>query len=338
MSIYKSVKKALTNTVDAVVDKTTTQAQKNRLKAVMAHEARITNEAYIELGKFYYNNCRNGASEHLEEVFAIIDDSKQRMSRAQEKYREVLQQELINKEIATNEARENLRSIKEPIVAKAKNTADKAKDKAEKAINKVGGIKDAAAEKAADIKEKLPKAKHSTDSNDDEIAEGIFDTAVEDAIESVIGSDEDIAVVDAIEQAVADSVATSVNEELAGRATTESSEAEDVQPIEYPGDLDEPDASYAYPTYYDPAPSLEKTDEIFSYSEFTPVKEKSAPSSQEIQREIPADIISEEDFAADEPKTKAVKKRLIPAAKLKSRKLKDVIGNQAKHTAPADED
>lgn len=148
MSFYETIKKTLTDTVDAVIDKTTTQAQKSRLRIVMRNETKLTNDAYIELGKYLYDNLREGASEGVELTCQKIDCSKQRMQRAQERYREVLQEELVNREITKTEVKENFQKIKEPIVAKAKDTAEK-----------VNELKDAAKEKAVELKDKMPKVK-----------------------------------------------------------------------------------------------------------------------------------------------------------------------------------
>ena len=128
MSIYKDIKNAVTSTVNMVVDKTSSQAQKSRLVTVMRTEEKRTNQLYIQLGQYLYENLRDVMPEDIAQTCNLIDASKERMARAQAKYREVIQQELVNREISKAEARENFVKIKEPIVAKAKDTAVKVKD------------------------------------------------------------------------------------------------------------------------------------------------------------------------------------------------------------------
>ena len=111
MSIYKEVKKAVSTTVDIIVDKTTTQAQKSRLVTVMRNEEKIANQVYVELGKYLYRNLREDMPEDIEQLCVKLDESKERMSRAQQIYREVIQQELVNREINKTEAKENFQKI-----------------------------------------------------------------------------------------------------------------------------------------------------------------------------------------------------------------------------------
>ena len=115
MSIYKDIKNAVTSTVNMVVDKTSSQAQKSRLVTVMRTEEKRTNQLYIQLGQYLYENLRDVMPEDIAQTCNLIDASKERMARAQAKYREVIQQELVNREISKAEARENFVKIKEPI-------------------------------------------------------------------------------------------------------------------------------------------------------------------------------------------------------------------------------
>ncbi len=328
MGFYNKIKKAVVDTVDAVVDKTATQAKKSRLLTVMKNEKLLTNQAYIELGKYYYNNLRENSPEYVEEICGKIDSSKERMSRAQEKYREVLQEELVNKEITKDEVKENFQKIKEPIVNKAKDTASKVSD-----------LKDAAIEKAAELKEKLPKQKievgygETTVSEDNiEAEEEIFDTAVETAIETVIESDSDMTVQEAIEQAVTEAV----NEELS-KPTRDINE--DIIVYEDDGPFindDDDDILYSSSIYGTNKKSNgNEPKEIYSFSEdkkaaeaayddesFVPPTEQ---VDQEFQRAMPVDIISEDEFEENEPEVKPIAKA---APKFKATKLKRIIRNQ----------
>lgn len=186
MSIYKDLKKAFLSTVDVLADKTSTQAQKSRLVTVIKNEEKIANQAYVALGKYLYTQLRDGMPEDVEQLCAVIDASKQRMSKAQDIYREVIRQEEINTEIGREEVRENFRKVKEPIVATAtskattaseyvKTTAKDAAVKAEtfkaEAAVKAESLKAEAAKKAEDIKtkmrEKAAKAEAAEEADDD---------------------------------------------------------------------------------------------------------------------------------------------------------------------------
>ncbi len=159
MSIYKDIKKAFLSSLDVLADKTSTQAQKSRLVTVMKNEEKIANQAYIALGKYLYTSMRDGVPEDVEQLCAVIDASKERMTRAQDIYREVIRQEEVNSEIGRTEVRENFRKVKEPIVAGAVSTANKAsvivKDHAKDTAAKAETLKAAAAERANTIKAKI---------------------------------------------------------------------------------------------------------------------------------------------------------------------------------------
>ena len=159
MSIYKDLKRAVISGIDVLADKTATQAQKSRLVTVMKNEEKIANQAYVALGKYLYSSMREGMPEDVQQLCKVIDASKERMSRAQEIYREVIRQEEVNSEIGRTEVKENLRKVREPIVAGAVNTAAKAsvivKDTAKDTAAKAESFKTAAAGRAEDIKLKM---------------------------------------------------------------------------------------------------------------------------------------------------------------------------------------
>lgn len=152
MGLYKILKKTVSDTFNSIVDANATQAQKNRLKVVMRNESRIINEAYIELGKYYYNNLREDSPENLANLCDRVDSARKRLSRAQVRYSEVLREELIQREISLGEAKKNLSDLKEPIADKAKSTADKAVKLTSDTVNR-------ASEQVSALKSKLPKAK-----------------------------------------------------------------------------------------------------------------------------------------------------------------------------------
>lgn len=327
MGFYGTIKKTLTDTVDAVVDKTTTQAQKSRLRLIMRNEAKLANDAYIELGKYFYNNLRNDASAELEDVCKRIDISRERMSRAQQRYRDVIQEELINKEITRNEVKENLQKIKEPIVAKAKDTADKVSD-----------MKDAAVEKAAEIKEKIPKPKFEVgygeiknDGNETEIAIEIFENSADNLTEEPAESPKEMTVQEAIEQAVTEAVNASLNNESVADHPLHTEYEVDDNDEDEEKDEEEFSNEEAEPECEDTNDDTAVPNTIYSYSD-DPLYETSSeeaaslppsePVNQEFQRTTPVDIIDEEEFEEEEPKAK---KRTVPSIQLKARRLKEII-------------
>ncbi len=172
MGIYKDLKKVFVSTFDVLADKTSTQAQKSRLVTVMKNEEKIANQAYIALGKYLYTSMRSGLPEDVEQLCGVIDASKERMTRAQDIYREVIHQEQINSEIGKTEVKENFRKVKEPIVAGAANTAAKAsvlvKDTAKDTAAKAESLRAAAAERAEDIRTKMKKEKTAAEDSDQE--------------------------------------------------------------------------------------------------------------------------------------------------------------------------
>ena len=154
MSISKNLKTALVSAIDAIADKTATQAQKSRLVTVMKNEENLANHAYLALGKYLYENLRADMPEDIEQICASIDVSKERMTRAQEIYREVIRQEQVNSEINRAEVKENFRKVKEPIAEGAKTTAAKASVIAKDTVAKADTLKTAAVAKAEDLRAK----------------------------------------------------------------------------------------------------------------------------------------------------------------------------------------
>lgn len=299
MSLYAKIKKTLTDTVDVVVDRTTLQAQKSRLRIVMRNEAKLTNDAYIELGKYLYENCRENASDSIEDICRRIDLSKERMKRAQDRYCEVLEEELVSKEITRSEVKESLHKMKEPIVSKAKDTADR-----------VSELKDAAKEKASELKEKIPAVKvkvgHGIITDEaaeiDEVKEVSIEIAAENPTDTAADSDE------AAEQVVTEPV-TIANDEAA-----ESEEDEITTDVG-------PEEIYSYSA---PMPSNTTSNEA---------EPTDSAETQEFQRVMAVDIVTEED---DEEASTYVKPHTAPTASDKAKKLRNIIADNSETADPND--
>lgn len=327
MSIYNEIKRALATTVDVIVDKTTTQAQKSRLVTVMKNEEKIANQVYIELGKYLYRNLREEVPEDVQQLCTKLDQSKERMSRAQQIYREVIQQELVNREINKSEAKDSFQKIKDPIVTMAKDTAVKVKDTAVDTASKVKGtakdtavkVKDTAVERAEELKNKAHKP---TEEISEEAAVEIETTEVivpEAQKEADIAKTEEI-----VEPIETNEIVTESAEVL----TVGQGLSNNVEVIENAIFSDSPLSEES-------DSEAEDTNEVFGESEAVEekpaseaedVEESFVPETdtvdQEFQRNVPVDIISEHEFEQDEPEIKPVEKN-NPISK--AMKLKNII-------------
>jgi len=284
MSIYQSLKQTVTTAFDAVVDKTSTQAQKSRLVTVMKHEEKTANSLYLEMGKYLYNNLREQMPEDVQALCAQLDESKERMARAQQRYREVIQQEMINREINKVEVKDGLGKLKEPIVAKAKDTAAKVKDTATETAAKVKAsakdtavkveeFKEAAVEKAAEYKAKT-RVKH--------------EEAEAEADDNVLIFDENNA----------DPISDTIEEVPAQTVIEYESEPEPEAEAQIPAVPTEPAA--------EPAPVQEAVPQEYD---------------QEFQRTVPVDIINETEFEESEPVVKPIERSNPIARAMKLRRI-----------------
>ena len=105
MAILDSVKNGLNCAVDTVTEVTQTiieknrlNAQLNRLRTIMKNECEMINRAYITLGKKYYENKMNNktdACENEEELFEIIENSKEQIRKARIRYRQLLESRAV---------------------------------------------------------------------------------------------------------------------------------------------------------------------------------------------------------------------------------------------------
>lgn len=105
MAFFDTVKSGFTTAVDTVssvtqtiVEKNRANAQLNRLRAVMKSECEMINRAYITLGKNYYENKINGKNDacpNEEELFEVIQQSKENIKKARERYRQVIESRAV---------------------------------------------------------------------------------------------------------------------------------------------------------------------------------------------------------------------------------------------------
>lgn len=110
MEFIDALKSGITTAFDTVsdvtqniIEKNRTNAQLAKLRNIMKNECEMINRAYISLGKQYYESKQNDKCEpceNEEELFKVIEDSKTRIKKARERYRQILEcqtVEIVNK-------------------------------------------------------------------------------------------------------------------------------------------------------------------------------------------------------------------------------------------------
>ena len=105
MDFFDIIKKGLSNAFDTVSDTTQAIIEKNRvnsqlskLRSAMKSECEMINRAYITLGKQYYEGKQRGKTapcENEEELFRIISESKARIKKAKERYRQIIENQTV---------------------------------------------------------------------------------------------------------------------------------------------------------------------------------------------------------------------------------------------------
>ena len=170
MDFKENIKNGVSFTVDTVSEIAAVIAEKNRLRCQLTHlkkliktDSATRDQAYVELGRFFYENLREGTSAENEAICAVIDASSERISKASLKY-----MELLNMQNELKIRSENAEKLKKIIADKAANSAKAAKEKGaelgkkakdiaaqgvEKAKGFADGIKDKANDTVDDVKE-----------------------------------------------------------------------------------------------------------------------------------------------------------------------------------------
>ena len=142
MAIMESIKSGVDFTVDTVSELAAVIAEKNRIrsqlnyiKKVIKTDSATRDQAYIELGRFFYENMRENASAENEAICAVIDTTSERISKASLKY-----MELVNLQNETKLCTENTEKIKKIVAEKASVTAKAAKEKSAELVGKLGSL------------------------------------------------------------------------------------------------------------------------------------------------------------------------------------------------------
>lgn len=77
---------AATDAVQALVEKSRLRANANRIRQVIKSDSELRNQAYIELGRYFYENMRDSMDPSQEELCVIIDKTSKRIEKATNKY------------------------------------------------------------------------------------------------------------------------------------------------------------------------------------------------------------------------------------------------------------
>lgn len=223
-NFINNFKNGLTFVGDTISEIASSVAEKNRLRVQLSHikglikaDSATRDQAYIELGRYFYENMRQDTTAENEAICAVIDAANDRISKASLKY-----VELLNIQNDTKIRSENAERLAKAVSEKASEAAkaakakgaealDKAKDFAaataekakatandlkEKAKDKASDLKDMAADKVEDVKERFdPEANADLKELINAEQEKLADAAetVEDAVEEAAEKAEETA-------------------------------------------------------------------------------------------------------------------------------------------------
>ena len=160
MAITNDIKSGIKLTADAVTDVTHSVIEKSRLKAkasrikqVIKSDSQRREQAYMELGKYFYENHRDLVPNKLDETCIVIEKTSFRIDKATKRYFEILT-ECDNVTLAS----ENTEKIKKIVCDKTeefrKNTGEKINEVGTKTKAKATELSGKTKEKAKDIAQK----------------------------------------------------------------------------------------------------------------------------------------------------------------------------------------
>ena len=189
----------------SVAEKNRLRVQLNHIKGLIKANTATRDQAYVELGRFFYEHMREDASPENEAICAVIDAANQRISSASIKY-----MELLNLQNETKIGAENTEKLKKMISDAAADAAKAAKEKGTEIASKA---REAAKEKGTEF---AAKAKEAAESLKDRAA-----GAVEEVKDRFIPMGE----VDIDDEAETEAAEETVDEPAAETAEPEKEEA-----------------------------------------------------------------------------------------------------------------
>lgn len=196
MAIMDTLKGTVNTAVDTIstvaqtlVEKNRTNAKLNRLRFIMKNESELMNRAYIALGKQYYENKKGGSAkqaESEEKLFAVIENSKAKIAKARECYRQIVdsQNDIFYGKVTTSEqepVKLNSDDLVDITVACSNENeydsspfaANTAKDAAEEIKTDVENAAEDVKEAVSEVAEKAEQAVENAAETVEEIAEDI---------------------------------------------------------------------------------------------------------------------------------------------------------------------
>ncbi len=180
---------AATDVAQALVEKSRLRAKANRIKQVIKSDTELRNQAYIELGRYFYDNLRNEASEECESLCVVVDKTTARINKAGRKY-----VELMSNSSEVKFTSENTDKIKKLVSDKADKIKDSTTDKMNEIKEKAKDTSHKAKEKAVDFSEKAKVKAQDISVKAKETVADISDKAKNkvDDLKAFIAPDEDI--------------------------------------------------------------------------------------------------------------------------------------------------
>lgn len=189
---------AATDVAQALVEKSRLKAKANRIKQVIKADTELRNQAYIELGRYFYETLREQADTECEALCVVVDKTTARIDKASRRYVELLSNsnDVKLKSENTEKIKKIVTDTAEDIKDKATDLSGRAKIKAQdltvKAKETVADLKDRAKDKAQDF-----KAFIAPDETDEELLELVEDYEIDEdftapVLEPACAIDEDL--------------------------------------------------------------------------------------------------------------------------------------------------
>ena len=205
---------------ESIAEKNRLRAQLNHLKKLIKSDSATRDQAYAELGRFFYENLRENASPENEALCAVIDTTSERITKASLKYVEVL-----NIQNETKIRSENAEKLKKIMAEKAAVAADKAKVQGAQFARKTKEFATDAAEKTkVAVQENAEKAKEYAKEKAEKVK-----TAAKEAKDATKDKVEDI--VDKATEAVDDIKTNSEIEALIAEEQQKIAQAEEAAEV-----------------------------------------------------------------------------------------------------------
>ncbi len=202
---------AATDVAQALVEKSRLRANANRIRQVIKSDNELRNQAYMELGRYFYENYRETTTDETESLCVVVDKTTARIDKASKKYAQLIalssdkklsseNTEKIKQAFSTQaeKIKDSTQSTYNDIKEKAKQSTIKAKEKAvdlsDKAKEKVADLGEKAKEKATSLGDKAKTTAHDSFEKAKETVVDIENKAKEkvDDLKSFIAPDENL--------------------------------------------------------------------------------------------------------------------------------------------------